>query len=219
MKKVVRIASTNPRSKIGIDRTPMAKDETHILAASHCITLAKIPSREQLATYHGANLHCALIRALILRYTLNTSRLNTEPRDQALQLSVRGIAVDERFAVDSARLVRNDAAAMFLTGCIVLHIVGLVVVDLDILLAVLRHYDDGRRGVLVWGGVGCRLTFGGGDCERKGTLLTCDADTGRYTYKLFRSRPRWKVERAAIPASSCSFFAMECGLDKKQSTN
>ena len=41
MKKVVKRASTKPRSKMGIESRPMAKDETHMFAASHwrCVSV------------------------------------------------------------------------------------------------------------------------------------------------------------------------------------
>jgi len=144
MKKMVKSASTNPRSKMGIARTPMAKDETTILAASHCAhthTHTRQDSRELRgaslsSTHHCADLHHALVRPLILRDPLDAALLDAKSAGEALQFEVEAVSGDERLAVDTARLVRDNAAPMFLACSCVLDIV--------VVLFVARHGWQGK---------------------------------------------------------------------------
>lgn len=99
--------------------------------------------------YHRADFHGRLIRALIIWHALDATSLNTVSRNSTLQFGISAIALEKYFARDSARLIWDDAASVLLACRIVLHVVGLVVVSIDMLLSVLRHSEEWSQKVFV----------------------------------------------------------------------
>jgi hypothetical protein len=108
-KRQVRIASTKPRWKSDLARTPMAKELTTMLAASHYVESVldmgpAAPARSwqamkqlQLGTHHAANVEIGRVRPFIGRYTFYTSLLNVELSGQPLKPGVQRIAIHKGF--------------------------------------------------------------------------------------------------------------------------
>ena len=92
------IASTKPSSNNDLPRRPRAKDDTTMLADSHC---AKVSSVEYWSldmvptTYHGGHVQVRMlvVGALALGHSFNTSLLHIESTSEAMELSNDSIAL------------------------------------------------------------------------------------------------------------------------------
>lgn len=80
MKRMVSIESTKPNANTGTARTPMANEDTTMLAASHWLIVSKASKMEaDRFAYHRTDFKGGLVGAFICRNGFQASLLDAQP--------------------------------------------------------------------------------------------------------------------------------------------